>query len=78
MALTYPDGPGDWTRIARSIEPIERLVPGETAKLAWRGLTTAHFDAYLRGDQDAELLLRDPDAALAAQGVEANTIRQGQ
>jgi dienelactone hydrolase len=74
MAALYPDGPGDWTRIARSVEPMERLVPGDQAQLAWRGLTTAHFDAYLRGNHEAQLLLRDPDAALSAHDIESNTV----
>jgi dienelactone hydrolase len=75
MAGTFPDGPGDWLRIARSIAPISRLCPGDVARLAWRGLITSHFDAYLKNDRDAdEFSAADIDATLAALGIDTYTI----
>ncbi len=77
VAAIYPDGPGDWPLIACSVQPIERLLPGELAQLAWRGVVTAHFDAHLRGNAAARALVDDPDAMLAGIGVESQTIVPG-
>lgn len=73
VADTFPNGPGDWPRVARSISPIEHLVPGEDAKCAWRGIVTAHFDAHLRDHPQAGELLTDIDAMLTSVGVESST-----
>jgi dienelactone hydrolase len=73
IANIFPDGPGDWPLVARSISPIEQLVPGEQAKLALRGLTTAHFDAHLRDNGQARVLLADIDGLLAGLGIDAST-----
>lgn len=76
MAAIYPDGPGDWPLIARAINPIEHLVSGVRAQLAWRGLTTAHFDAFLRDSREGKAFVRrDTDQVLAEMGVTAYTIR---
>ncbi|MBU6244661.1 MAG: dienelactone hydrolase family protein [Actinomycetales bacterium] len=77
VAAIFPDGPGDWPRVARSIAPIDQLVPGDQAKLAWRGVVTAHFDANLRDDPAAVELLRDIDAMLDSIGVESSTVTPG-
>ncbi|MGW7018103.1 alpha/beta hydrolase family protein [Streptomyces decoyicus] len=78
LAALFPDGPGDWTRIARSVEPMERLVSGDKAKLAWQGLVTAHFDAHLTDDPGARAFVSaDPDAMLAARGIDTYTIELG-
>lgn len=73
VADTFPAGPGDWPLVARSISPIEQLIPGEQAKLAWRGLVTAHFDSHLRDDERAREYLVDIDGVLASLGIQANT-----
>lgn len=74
VAAIYPEGPGDWTLIARSVQPIERLLPGDMAKLAWRGVVTAHFDAHLRSDEQARVVVDDIDGLLASIGVDSQTI----
>lgn len=54
-----------------AIPPIADLVPGAHAHLAVRGLTLAHLDAHLKGDESAVKLLSDDlVTALAAQGVD--------
>ncbi|MCX4509222.1 dienelactone hydrolase family protein [Streptomyces sp. NBC_01619] len=78
LAALFPDGPGDWPRVARSVEPMERLVPGDKAKLAWQGMVTAHFDAHLSDDPGAKAFVStDPDAVLAARGIDTYTIEFG-
>ncbi len=74
VARLFPNGPGDWPRVARSIGPISRLVPGETAKTAWRGAITTHFDAHLRGSASAAAALTDLNGTLARAGVEATSV----
>jgi len=74
VAAVFPNGPGRWDLVASTISPIELLTPGSEAKLAWRGLTTAHFDRHLRGLTEADLVLDDPESALAALGVEASRV----
>jgi len=51
------------------IEP--ELVPHQHAHLFTRGLTLAHFDATLRGNESAQRFLADAAAALRARGVNA-------
>ncbi len=74
VARLFPDGPGDWSLVARSVLPIERLLPAEAAKTAWRGILTAHFDAHLRDNLDAELHLAELDTVLADMGVETTVV----
>ena len=77
VAAIFPNGPGDWPRVAGSIGPIEQLVPGEQAKQAWRGVVTAHFDAHLHGNAAAADRMRDVDAMLSSIGVESSTFTPG-
>ena len=63
---------GDVAKMQADMRPIGELLSGEQAHLFIRGLTLAHFDATLRGQEHAkEFLEGDIEAALAAQGVEA-------
>lgn len=73
VAEIFPEGPGNWPLVARSVASFEQLVSGEQAKWAWRGLTTAHFDANLRDSSNARALLEDIDGLLAGMGIESNT-----
>ena len=73
VADIFPNGPGDWPLVARSISPIEQLTPGEDAKRAWRGVVTAHFDAHLRDNAQAREAVNNIDAMLSAVGVESST-----
>jgi dienelactone hydrolase len=77
VASIFPNGPGDWPTVARSISPIEQLVPGEQAKQGWQGVVTAHFDANLRNDLAAAELMIDIDAMLSSIGVESSTFTPG-
>ena len=77
VAAIFPDGPGDWPLVARSVQPMERLVPGEAAKRAWQGAVLAHFNAWLRGDPDALEATRDMDSLLSAAGVQTHTYEVG-
>lgn len=75
VGATFPDGPGDWSLMARCVQPMARLIPGEVAKLAWRGLATAHFDAFLQNKAEARAFwTENTDAILAARGVAAYRI----
>lgn len=75
VGTTFPDGPGDWSLMARSVQPMARLVPGEVAKLAWRGLATAHFDAHLRDVPEARAFWTgSTDRILAELGIAAYTV----
>jgi dienelactone hydrolase len=75
VARVFPDGPGDWALVARSVVPADQLCDGSDAQLAWRGLTTAHMDAHLRHDPDALALVSgDIDERLAVLGVTVTTI----
>jgi predicted dienelactone hydrolase len=67
---TMPQDP-IFESIRSSIPPIGELSPGTHAHLAVRGLTLAHFDAHLKGDEAAaEFLAGDVRAALAAHDVD--------
>jgi len=77
VAAIFPDAPGNWPLVAMSVQPMERLVPGEVAKRGWRGAILAHFDAWLR-DEDAALeAVRDMDALMSSAGVETHTYAIG-
>ena len=52
-------GEADWPAIARAILPLEELTSPESTYTLWRGVTTAHFDATLRGSADAAGLLNN-------------------
>lgn len=68
-AMTFP-GEAAWMTAAT--RPIAELATGEQAHAFARGLTLAHLDAVLRGDDAAaRFLAGDVEAALAARGVEA-------
>ena len=57
--------------ITESMRPISELCTEADAHAFTRGLTLAHFDATLRGDEAAErFLAADAPAALAARGIE--------
>ena len=77
VAAIFPDGPGDWPLVARSVQPMERLVPGEAAKRAWQGAVLAHFDAWLRDDARALEAMRDMDGLLSSAGVQTHTYEVG-
>jgi hypothetical protein len=70
----FPDGPGNWSLIAQCVQPMEALVPGAEAKLAWQGIIAAHFDAHLRDDPQAMAAVADIDALAQTVGVEVTTI----
>lgn len=74
VARLFPHGPGDWALVARSVQPMDRLVPADVAQTAWRGVVAAHFDAHLKDDPDARPLLRDLAGMLSGQGIEATII----
>lgn len=74
VARLFPHGPGDWALVARSVQPMDRLVPALVAQTAWRGVVAAHFDAHLKDDPDARLLLRDLAGMLSRKGIEATVI----
>lgn len=77
VAAIFPDGPGDWPLVARSVQPMERLVPGEVAKRAWQGAVLAHFDAWLRDDSAAREATKDMDSLLSSTGVTTHTYDVG-
>lgn len=70
----FPDGPGNWSLIAQCVQPMEALVPGAEAKLAWQGIIAAHFDAHLRDDPQAMAAVADIDALAQQVGVDVTTI----
>lgn len=75
VAHLFPDGPGDWALAARSVCAAKELCVGADAQLAWRGLVTAHMDAHLRGDDEAENMLNNPlDRVLAQHGITASVV----
>ena len=57
--------------VQKEMKPISELVSGEQAHLFARGLAVCHFDATLKGQQDAQRFLAgDIKAALAERGVD--------
>ncbi len=73
----FPAGPGDWSYVADSVQPMERLLAGETTKAAWKGVVAAHFDVHLEGDSDAAACLADLPNLLAARGCESTVLDPG-
>jgi predicted dienelactone hydrolase len=62
---------GDLAWVAEEMRPIRELSTGAEAHLCVRGLTVAHMDAVLRGQEEARhLLAGDLEAELARRGVE--------
>jgi hypothetical protein len=70
----FPEGPGNWSLIAQCVQPMEVLVPGDQAKLAWQGVIAAHFDAHLRDDPQAMAAVADIEGLTRQVGVEVTTI----
>ena len=57
------------------IPPIGELCPGAHALEAIRGLALAHFDAHLRGDENAAALAGgDVEGALARRGIAVEVV----
>jgi dienelactone hydrolase len=73
----FPEGPGNWSLIAQCVQPMEALVPGAEAKLAWQGIIAAHFDAHLRDDPQAMAAVADIEGLAEQVGVEVTTIGSG-
>jgi predicted dienelactone hydrolase len=67
--------PGEAAWIPAAMRPIAELCPPEQAAAFVRGLTLAHLDAALRGSRHAAALLADPEAALAARGIDGAALR---
>jgi predicted dienelactone hydrolase len=64
--------PAELRYLAEEMRPIAELCSGEQANLFVRGLTLSHFDAILKGSEEARRFLSgDIAAQLAARGVEA-------
>jgi dienelactone hydrolase len=73
-ALTEAGGT-DWGAIARGIAPYADLCPEETAHMCWRGLCTAHMDAYLKALPAARSLMEgDVVGLLAERGIDTAEI----
>jgi predicted dienelactone hydrolase len=63
---------GDLAWLPSEMLPIAQLCSGEQAHLFTRGLTLCHFDAVLKGSEEARRFLAgDVVGELAARGVEA-------
>jgi len=61
---------GDLAKLQAEMRPITELCSGEQAHLFIRGVTLAHFDATLRGNEQARRFLDgDIKATLAARGM---------
>lgn len=64
--------PGEAAWMTAAMLPMSQLCPGEHGHVFARGLSLAHLDAVLRGNDAAERFLADgAESALAARGVEA-------
>ena len=64
--------PGEAAWMTTAMLPISALCPGEHGHAFARGLSLAHLDAVLRGNDAAERFLADgAESALAARGVQA-------
>jgi predicted dienelactone hydrolase len=65
---------GDYAAMQKDMLPITELCSGEQAHLFARGLTLAHFDATLKGRDDAQLFLAgNVQSALARRGIDVIT-----
>jgi dienelactone hydrolase len=64
--------PGEAAWMTAAMLPVSQLCPGEHGHAFARGLSLAHLDAVLRGNDAAERFLADgAENALAARGVQA-------
>jgi dienelactone hydrolase len=64
--------PGAAAWMTAAMLPMSQLCPGENGHTFARGLSLAHLDGVLRGNEAAEQFLADAaESALAARGVEA-------
>jgi hypothetical protein len=64
--------PPELRYLGEEMRPIAELCSGEQANLFVRGLTLCHFDAALKGGEEARrFLASDMAAQLDARGVEA-------
>lgn len=64
--------PGEAAWMTAAMLPMSQLCPGKHGHAFARGLSLAHLDAVLRGNNAAERFLADgAESALAARGVEA-------
>jgi dienelactone hydrolase len=76
-ALRATTLPGAAAWMAAAMLPMGQLCPGEHGHTFARGLSLAHLDAVLRGDEAARRFLADgAESALAARGVEAVQYRE--
>ena len=76
-ALRATTLPGAAAWMAAAMLPMSQLCPGEHGHTFARGLSLAHLDAVLRGDEAARRFLADrAESALAARGVEAVQYRK--
>jgi len=67
---------GDLAKLQAEMRPIGELCSGQQAHLFVCGLTLAHFDATLRGQEQAQKFLdADIEAELALRGIEAGQCR---
>ncbi|WP_249674792.1 alpha/beta hydrolase family protein [Pseudomonas abieticivorans] len=57
LSRLFPNGPAQWDVVAKTVVPAKDVCRGADAHVSWRGLTLAHLDAHLRGDQQALGLL---------------------
>jgi len=63
---------GDLAWLPKEMLPIAELCSGEQAHRFTRGLTLAHFDAVLKGSEEArQFLAGDIEDAAAKSGVDA-------
>ena len=71
-ALRATTLPGAAAWMTAAMLPMSQLCSGEQGHTFARGLSLAHLDTVLRGNDAAERLLADgAESALAARGVEA-------
>jgi dienelactone hydrolase len=64
--------PGEAAWMTAAMLPISQLCPGEHGHISARGLSLAHLDAVLRGNDAADrFLAAGAESALAARGVQA-------
>ncbi|MFL6282687.1 MAG: alpha/beta hydrolase family protein [Pyrinomonadaceae bacterium] len=64
--------PGELSWIPKEMRPVAELCTGEEAHIFVRGLALCHFDAHLKGLEEARRFLSgDLEAGLAARGVGA-------
>jgi hypothetical protein len=76
-ALRATTLPGAAAWMTEAMLPMSQLCPGEHGHTFARGLSLAHLDAVLRGNEAAQRFLADgAESALGARGVEAVQYRE--